>query len=81
MKLSDLIKAAKREAGMRRAVYPNRVESGKMKAATAEHETACMDGIVQILETIRDYPLALAAVTSCEGISFDPEPPAQQQLL
>jgi hypothetical protein len=50
--LDDLIKCAIREAGMRKRVYPNWVESDRMTAEKAAWEIECMEAIVQKLKEI-----------------------------
>jgi hypothetical protein len=47
--LSDLAKCARREAAMRRRVYPRWIDNGKMTQDQADHETACMDAIAKLL--------------------------------
>jgi hypothetical protein len=49
--LAELIAAAERELAMRRAVYPGRVAAKKMSQAKADHEIACMEGILKTLKT------------------------------
>ena len=44
------LEAARRELGMRYAVYPRRVASGKMSAAQMDHEIAVMADIVTVLQ-------------------------------
>jgi hypothetical protein len=45
----DMIKCATRELGLRRRVYPNWVEAGRMTLEKAEWETECMEAIVKKL--------------------------------
>lgn len=52
--IHDLVECAKRELGMRERVYPKWVESGRMDANKADHETQCMRMILSRLEHIRD---------------------------
>lgn len=47
--LSELAKCARREAAMRKRVYPNWVASGKMSQSQADHETECMEAIAKML--------------------------------
>lgn len=51
--LADMLDAASRELAMRRSVYPRRVAEGKMSVANAQHETECMEGIVDRLEMLK----------------------------
>ena len=46
-----MIACAKREAAIRRNVYPKWVESGRMKADQCRHEIECMEAIVVELES------------------------------
>lgn len=43
---AELLRCAKREAAMRRAVYDKRVKHGEMNIAEANREVALMDAIV-----------------------------------
>lgn len=65
-----LLACAKRELAMRRAVYPGRVNAGKMPQHEADHETDAMEAIVAVLES---YPLASVADVAvrivCEDLS------------
>ncbi len=81
MKFSDLIKAAKREAGMRAAVYEHRVAAGKMKPETADHEIGAMNLIVVVLERLATMPGSLAQIEAEGCVRFEPEPPKQQELF
>lgn len=53
--LADMLAEAKREEAMRRAVYPGRVSSGKMKEDTAQRHLHRMRAIVHFFE--RAVPL------------------------
>ena len=44
--------AAKRELAMRRRVYPRWIAQQRMSEATAHHEIACMQAIVDTLEAL-----------------------------
>lgn len=46
--------AAKRELSLRRSAYPRWVEARRMTQASAEHEIACMESIVDTLEAINN---------------------------
>jgi hypothetical protein len=48
--LTDLLECAQREVAMREAVYPKRVANGKMTLKSAQHEIACMERIVDLLD-------------------------------
>lgn len=50
--MDDMIKCAIREAGMRKRVYPNWVESDRMTPEKAAWELGCMEAIVQKLKEI-----------------------------
>lgn len=50
--LHEQIKAVRRELSMRIAVYPRRVESGKMTQEQAEHEIDCMRSVLAVLEAV-----------------------------
>jgi hypothetical protein len=56
MTLYQQIKAAEREAAMRRRVYTRRVATGNMRQETADLEIAAMDAIVDTLRLLRDDP-------------------------
>lgn len=45
----ELIACAKREAAIRRRVYPGWVAKGRMSPGDAQHEMDCMDAIVRTL--------------------------------
>ncbi len=49
--LRDQIASVQREIGMRRTVYPRRVQSGQMKQAAADREIAAMEAV---LDTLRE---------------------------
>jgi hypothetical protein len=57
--IDDLIKCAKRELALRRTVFNKRVLAGKMTPDMADHELACMAGIVKVLEGCRAPSLPL----------------------
>jgi hypothetical protein len=44
---------AARELGMRNAVYPRWIDSGKMTAKKAAEEIAAMEGIVELLDEMK----------------------------
>lgn len=58
MDLNEQIKAVHREIAMRKAVYPKRIDLGKMKPEAAEHEIAAMQAV---LETLQDRQNELTA--------------------
>lgn len=80
MKLSTLIKAAGRELGMRRAVYPNRVAANKMRPAAAAEEIASMETIHAILKAISESPTLREGIAAA-GIILEPEQPKQAEML
>ncbi len=80
MNLSTLIKAAGRELGMRRAVYPNRVASNKMRPATAAEEIASMEAIHAILKAISESTTLREAIAAA-GIILEPEQPTHSELI
>jgi hypothetical protein len=43
--LRDLVKCAEREIGLRRRVYPNRVDTGRMSQREADRQIAMMEAI------------------------------------
>lgn len=51
MNISQLIASAERELAMRRRVYPRRVANGRMSQRDADHETKCMEEIVELLKS------------------------------
>lgn len=51
--LGNLIDAARREARMRREVYPRRVSAGKMKQSAANWEIGAMDEIARVLTELQ----------------------------
>lgn len=51
--LNELIACAQREAAMRKAFYPKRVAAGKMDKHKANHELACMEDIVEMLQGVK----------------------------
>lgn len=51
--LADMLDAARRELAMRRSAYPKWVAGGRMSQAKADHEIACMEGIVERLEMLK----------------------------
>jgi hypothetical protein len=53
--IQRLIDCARREVAMRRAVYPRRVEAGKMTQAKADEETYLMGQIVQTLTVVQGW--------------------------
>jgi hypothetical protein len=52
VEIGDQLKAAKREAALRRRVYPRWVAENGMTQAKADHEIAAMDAIVETLERL-----------------------------
>jgi hypothetical protein len=52
VEIGDQLKAAKREAALRRRVYPRWVEGKRMTQAKADDEIAAMDAIVETLERL-----------------------------
>lgn len=52
---TEKLACAKRELGMRRRVYPSRIENNHMTQQKADHEIACMEAIVA------DYEIAATA--------------------
>jgi len=54
MTIEEQIACAKRELAMRRNVYRKWVSTGRMRQATADHEIAAMEAIVETLEKVRD---------------------------
>ena len=55
--IEDLIKCAKRELAFRRRVYPKSVAMEKMTGAQADHELACMEEILELLEGFKQPDL------------------------
>ncbi len=51
---AEMLACAERETKLRKRVYPNRVETGRMSKEQAAHEIACM-------QAIADYFRQLAA--------------------
>ena len=51
--LADMLDAARRELAMRKSTYPKWVASGRMTQAKADHETECMEGIVERIEMLK----------------------------
>lgn len=68
MTRDELLACAKREAAMRRAVYPSRVNAGKMTQGEANHEIEAMGAIVAMLEA---YPLASPAAVAVRIVCDD----------
>lgn len=50
--LARQIKAVGREIGLRRAVYPRQVASGRMKQADADDELAAMEAVYEMLKAL-----------------------------
>ena len=48
--LAQMISAVERELGMRHSVYARRVADRKMTQAKADHEIACMAGVLALLK-------------------------------
>lgn len=42
----DKLKCAERELALRKRVYANRLETGRMSAGKIAHELACMEAII-----------------------------------
>ena len=51
--LDDMIRCADREVAMRKRVYPEWVNDGRMSWDKAEHEIECMEAIAEKLKTLR----------------------------
>lgn len=51
---AELLACATRELRMRRRVYPHWVNDGRMPQAKADHELACMEAIVRLLEPLAE---------------------------
>lgn len=51
--LADMLDAARRELAMRKSCYPKWIVSGRMTQAKADHEIACMEGIVERIEMLK----------------------------
>lgn len=51
--LTDQIRSVEREIAMREKCYPGWVSSGRLKAATAEHELTCMRAVLRTLREVR----------------------------
>lgn len=47
---AQMIAAVEREITMRRRVYPGRIAEKKMTQERADHEIACMEGVLAILQ-------------------------------
>jgi hypothetical protein len=60
--LTDIRAAIVREIGLRRAVYPGRVEAGKMKHEKAEHEVAAMESALRVFDA------TVAIATAAQGL-------------
>lgn len=44
---ADKLKCAERELALRKRVYANRLETGRMSAGKVAHELACMEAILE----------------------------------
>jgi hypothetical protein len=70
VRLDQQVAAVVREIGMRKAVYPGRVEAKKMSKEKADHETAAMEAV---LVTVRDYqamqPKVLALSATVDALA------------
>lgn len=51
--LQAQIQEVHRELAMRRAVYPRRVEAGKMKQQTADQQIAAMEAVLKTLTDLK----------------------------
>lgn len=56
--LLQMAKSCRREASMRRRVYPKWVEDGKMTAEQAQHEIECMEAAALVLGRLQDLQAA-----------------------
>jgi len=56
VRLTEMLKCAKRELAMRRATYPRLVERHAMMPELAERETRLMADIVQFLQAALEAP-------------------------
>ena len=52
MSLAEQIAEARRELAMRKKLYPQWVQSGRLDAAQAQHQLVCMEAIVATLERV-----------------------------
>jgi hypothetical protein len=50
--LRELVECAEREVRLRRRVYPNRIETGRMSPALAERQIAMMEEIAARLRVL-----------------------------
>jgi hypothetical protein len=50
--IEDQVRAAEREAALRRRVYPRWVGDGKMTQAKADAEIAAMEAIIETLKSL-----------------------------
>jgi hypothetical protein len=50
--LEQMAKACRREANMRKRVYPRWAEAGKITADQAEHEIQCMESAALVLQRL-----------------------------
>lgn len=57
--LEDMLAAAKREAALRRSVYPGLIARGKLKADQAQRELRRMEQIAKLLEWMLPRQAAL----------------------
>lgn len=57
--LTEQIECARREIGFRRRVYHRRVANGSMKQVQADHEIACMEGILATLIRLSEQDFTL----------------------
>jgi hypothetical protein len=64
----ELIACAKREAALRRSVYPRLISTGKMTGVEATREIDAMDAIVRVLE---EYPLGAFAEEAVRLVCAD----------
>ena len=53
MTLNDQIKSVGREIGLRRAVYPKFLKSGRITQEKADHEIAAMEAVYETLKRLK----------------------------
>ena len=65
--ITELIKCATRELEIRRRAYPGWVNIGMMTQTQMDHEIACQQAIVAVLEDEKDRAIVADAETdNCE---------------
>lgn len=57
--ITEQIKAVERELIMRRNVYPRRVAENKMAQTDADHQTECMEAVLETLREVAQQPKLL----------------------